>query len=901
MSSNASGNICTCCGELITQDFLYHKRLPKHIFNFYVWAYKRYRKTLKNVEGIKLTIKPLNDANLNSIEKHSKGVLQTKIAINKFIERDQEIKFKILITNDRKEEIYITSVIILDDNQSTFWEDANGNLNQPIKSKQTYDGITLTFRQSMCTYGSFKIPVAINFETTEKSNKPVFSIWRTIVVAIKDNINNVETVQIEPSPFTRKFWFGIECINPPLQRPPYRDFYPIPDELSTMFKTGFKEWPGMNISDWSKLAILKQDMSPGYVTRENFVQFFHNCLWLEEAAQELMLEQYNMENVTFEILGKELKLRVPGLAEKRPSLVPGDLISIRVHDDTIVYQGFIRIVEDQHILIKDVDTELREIVRDGVDKFDVSYQLGRLSFERAHHAIDLVVSNHLLNLLFPSRSNFIRRNNQISVEDGDLRNQNIRNNREQKTAIKNIVNCTSGNAPYIVFGPPGTGKTVTIVEAIYQILKKTSKKILVCAPANAACDMLILQLKAFCDRSVLIRLHTQTRDVSQIPEEIYAYSNIDSKKQIQRITGQEISKYRIVVSTLIFIGGYHKNSKYCPDYVFIDEAAQATEPDTCVAVSFMQANSSLVLAGDPKQLGPTVMSKVCQKYHLDKSLLRRLTEENELYNIINENTDFISMLKDNFRSHSLILQIPNKLFYEGLLRAKAVEPLNDPISKMAVYPRIPIMQNALRKFQNLNINKERKGCAIEFCAISSKEKREGRSPSYYNPMEAAMAIEYIKAIVNANIKNKVLPSEIGIVTPYIRQMYRLKQLLQQNGFKDVEVGTTEAFQGREKRVILISTVRAQHSLLRHDRKYDLGFVGHKERFNVAVTRAKSKLIIIGCPMVLGTDEKFLEFIALCEEHGSYYGAPYERRTDKKIQSINQNFQASLVKKGKKKY
>lgn len=86
-------------------------------------------------------------------------------------------------------------------------------------------------------------------------------------------------------------------------------------------------------------------------------------------------------------------------------------------------------------------------------------------------------------------------------------------NVEQKTAVINIVNCSSRSAPYIVFGPPGTGKTVTIVEAILQIKKHHKQaKILVCAPANDTCDMLALKLVKHCEKKELIRVHSENRE-----------------------------------------------------------------------------------------------------------------------------------------------------------------------------------------------------------------------------------------------------------------------------------------------------------------------------------------------------------------------------------------------------
>lgn len=92
-------------------------------------------------------------------------------------------------------------------------------------------------------------------------------------------------------------------------------------------------------------------------------------------------------------------------------------------------------------------------------------------------------------------------------------NKNIAKNNEQRVAVQNILNNSSMEAPYIVFGPPGTGKTITIVEAILQIKKFYSQsKILVCAPANDACDMLALKLTPHCSKKELIRVHSENRE-----------------------------------------------------------------------------------------------------------------------------------------------------------------------------------------------------------------------------------------------------------------------------------------------------------------------------------------------------------------------------------------------------
>jgi helicase MOV-10 len=486
-----------------------------------------------------------------------------------------------------------------------------------------------------------------------------------------------------------------------------------------------------------------------------------------------------------------------------------------------------------------------------------------------HRGVDRVVDTGMVATLFPSGRRELPTSNTFTLRDVDLFNKTIADNSEQKKAVEKILNVTH-DLPYIVFGPPGTGKTVTIVEAILQIKNRTKKKILVCAPSNSACDMLAIKLLEKCKKEELIRIHSSTRERTTITAELKGYSNMDEDDDsFTKINEQILYSHRIVVSTLTLIGRF--TNKYKPDCVFIDEAAQASEPETDIAIALVQPGKQVILAGDPEQLGP-MTTKCAEKFGLGRSLLARLME-NEVYSLDPQtrtyDPNFITMLKLNFRSHPDILHIPNLLFYDNLLEPKSTSAMRDPIVGTSIFPVI------------LNINIRREGQAIEFYSVHSKERREGSSPSYFNPFEANVVVKYVTALMRLNLPSayRVRMDQIGVVTPYKRQVHKIKDRLKHQGFEAVEVGTTESFQGREKRVIIISTVRAQHSLLLHDRKYNLGFVGHNQRFNVAVTRAISKLVVVGCPLVLARDDKWKMFMQLCEERGSYFGKPFDFDTD----------------------
>ncbi|RZC34473.1 AAA 11 domain containing protein, partial [Asbolus verrucosus] len=294
-----------------------------------------------------------------------------------------------------------------------------------------------------------------------------------------------------------------------------------------------------------------------------------------------------------------LVLEVPGLAEKRPSVIVGDLIDIRVHDDLTAYRGIVKCVNDKTIDISYVDDELVNYIKQDPNMLlDVAFTLNRLTFERMHEAVDKVACN-MLAALFPNHVD-THGLSQRNFRNIDFYNKNITNNPEQKDAVIKIVN-NAQISPYIVFGPPGTGKTITIVEAILQIKESTTKRILVCAPANSACDNIAIMLLPHCTKSELLRIHSDTRETSTLTEELKKYSNMEVEGIFTKMSVDEIMKFRIVVTTLMLIGRYRN---YKCDCVFIDEAAQASEPETNIALGLLTAGGQLILAGDPKQLGP---------------------------------------------------------------------------------------------------------------------------------------------------------------------------------------------------------------------------------------------------------------------------------------------------------
>ncbi|KAI5643201.1 AAA domain-containing protein [Phthorimaea operculella] len=238
------------------------------------------------------------------------------------------------------------------------------------------------------------------------------------------------------------------------------------------------------------------------------------------------------------------------------------------------------------------------------------------------------------------------------------------------------------------------------------------------------------------------------------------------------------------------------------------------------------------------------------------SLMERLKNTSEVY--ASNDPNYTLMLRNNFRSDPAVLRIPNDLFYHGQLRALAAV---DPLSSADI------------------LGERAQSRAIVFHGVLSKEQRMGKSPSYFNNTELEIVQKYIKALIT---KHNVRPADIGVVTPYIRQVYKIKTWLHSTLWSGlIEVGTVEAFQGKEKRVIIISTVRANCSLLAHDAKYQLGFLVDDKRFNVALTRAKAKAIVIGNPLCLEKDIKWRTYMQHCREYGTFFGYDCAQEGNKK--------------------
>jgi ATP-dependent RNA/DNA helicase IGHMBP2 len=441
----------------------------------------------------------------------------------------------------------------------------------------------------------------------------------------------------------------------------------------------------------------------------------------------------------------------------------------------------------------------------------------------------------------------------------------VKLNASQNEAMHQIVNAQD---LAIVHGPPGTGKTTTLVEAISK-LSALGQKILVCAPSNAATDHLASSL--FKSGLNVVRLGNLAKiDNDNEPLTLeFKIQNERDFKQIREIKKRSVelrrmaSKYKrsfgraeaeqrklilheaknmskeareledylvekvlenaqVIATTLIgSASNYLQQKKF--DVVFIDEAGQGIEPAVWVPILKAQ---KVVMAGDPYQLPPTVKSQEAARKGLTITLLEKAIKRH------NE----ISLLKVQYRMHQDIMAYSNAYFYNNELVA-----------------------HSSNQFHALSENE----LVLEFidtagCGYEEETGNEGES--LQNTEEAMLLERHYLSLTAAHQG----PFSMGLLSPYRGQVRRLQELF--SGVKNesiaITINTVDSFQGQERDIIYISLVRSNNAS-------EIGFLKDYRRMNVAMTRAKKKLVMIGDSATLGHDKFYADLIEMVERQGGY--------------------------------
>lgn len=613
-------------------------------------------------------------------------------------------------------------------------------------------------------------------------------------------------------------------------------------------------------------AELPADFS-SLLTTGNYRKIFQLLLWMEEAQMEVDIKNYDMVNAPLEKFGRMYSIHVPGLAESRPSVLRGDTIKIRCNRGC--FEGIVERTEQENAIIT-FPRSMNSNYINGM-RVDIRFSFKRMAMRLCHDGLDSLLKsttrhNMMKKVLFP---NYQRTEplpamiTKASLTEINFYNREL--NDQQRMAVKGVMKSVFRPAPYIIFGPPGTGKTVTLVESILQTIKSKgankSSRLLVCAPSNTATDLLMQRLSPYLLPKEMLRVLAFSRDKSSVPADVLAYSYYSDNENGFVIPPTDFLKQKQVVCVTITTAGklpYHGQLGHF-SHVFIDEAGHALEPEalSCIAKTTQAENlkdpPAIILAGDPKQLGPIVRSNEAKSFGLEKSMLERL------YHRLTENEEkdnrIMTKLVQNYRSHPKILKLASSRFYNNILI-----PKGDPFTT-----------HSLQTWEHLPDPAKRNRFPLIFHGVEGQDSREQSSPSWFNSEECQIVKKYVDLLVKQTRINKVKPEDIGIVTPYHKQVQKIKMLLRAHGYGECKVGSVEEFQGSEKRVIIISTVRSSIEYLKYDNKHQLGFVSNSKRFNVAITRAQALLIVIGNPRVLKEDPDWKSFIDYCNDGGGYVG------------------------------
>ena len=469
-------------------------------------------------------------------------------------------------------------------------------------------------------------------------------------------------------------------------------------------------------------------------------------------------------------------------------------------------------------------------------------------------------------------------------------------NYEQQKAVNTVLNETYGPIPFIISGPPGTGKTKTIVELALQLVaKQNTAHLLVCAPSNPAADTLVQRMSNHLKPSELLRINAPSRTFPEVPSNILTYCHVDDGMFALPPFG-ELMRCKVVVTTCrdaeILVRARISNRDFCyfeqelhaaiytgdspvPKQLhwtslLIDEAAQATEPEALIPLSVIappdeheipeQHLPIFVMAGDQHQLGPRTASKTSAMQTslferlLDKPMYRdhplaRSKQSGGVMRVLTQEMlpilrpPFANLIR-NYRSHPAILATPSSLFYNDTLEPEATKT------------------DSLLSWPYWN----GRGWPVLFAHNGAPDDVEQDGGGWYNVGEAQMACRYAHSFIQTGL---VQTREICIMSPFRAQVKVLRNIARAAPFSmsAVSIGPLEAFQGLESRLVILCTTRTRDRSIDQDIAKGLGVIHEPKRFNVALTRAKEGLIVIGNPDVLGKDENWRAFIDFCKRNG----------------------------------
>lgn len=635
------------------------------------------------------------------------------------------------------------------------------------------------------------------------------------------------------------------------------------------------------------------------LTLENYKHRFGLLLHLEEIQCIISFRNFDRERAHFQRDGEFLSLHVEDLAERRPSIVIGD--SIRATNpflgaDAKSFEGIVHKVLFNRVLVK-FNAGFHD--KYNGEDYRVTFYFSRFSLRKQHHSVERVLKTFGEPFLFPNKVK-MRENPQLEVilkddhmylYDDKLPWFNTTLNSIQKRAVFNILRGEAENMPYIIFGPPGTGKTVTLVETALQLVRNLpSARLLIGTPSNSSADLIT---KRIIDSNVLpqgdfIRVVSMNHvEKDMIPEDIKSFcatgdvGMTDTCKDNMIVTDSGLklrcqSKFlilhRVIISTCSTLGNFLQMD-FPPGHfthVLIDEAGQCSEPETVVPIALLRkTNGQVVLAGDPHQLPAMILDRNAAEYGLDVSLLERLLERSPYCKDLQRFPDnsgynpyVLTKLLNNYRALPSVMCVYSRLFYDNEL----ISMVSEKDSRDAL-----LLADLQKIFEHDMVVPRTHGTF--FHAILGENMQESDSPSWYNPSEARQVFLTTILLYRRNVH----PDQIGILTPYTKQVKAIRTIFINADVAMPKIGSVEEFQGQERDIMLISTVRSSKSVLQSDARLNLGFVNCRKRMNVATSRARCLMVVFGNPNLLSLDECWSQLIIYCCNNNAYFGCDLPKR------------------------
>jgi len=504
-------------------------------------------------------------------------------------------------------------------------------------------------------------------------------------------------------------------------------------------------------------------------------------------------------------------------------------------------------------------------------RFDLYRSINAGSYRKMNDALNAVIDARNTRLAhFRDISLRLRKPQSEAFDVHDSQFLDRKLNPSQKKAV---AKCLQAKDIALIHGPPGTGKTTVLIELIRQSIRKR-QSVFVTAPSNVACDNLLDRLIEAGANAVRLghparigeklRAHTfdfkiklhplaevvrdLERDLSQLFKRQKSYGEkrypgrdkarqareeISELKRQKRELKKEIVK-RVLTETEVFVGTpvsmtNREISDLAFDLLVFDEATQATEPMTWIPVARAK---KVVMAGDPCQLPPTVRSREAEQGGLGLTLFERF------YDLLG--AEYKQLIEQQYRMNEKIMGFSSQVFYKGLLTA-------DPSVKHHVLADLKGVKKTQETASSFLF--------LDTAGKGFEERLQEGSQSRYNSEEAELVLAELKKMLALGVP----PAGIAVISPYSAQARLLSSV---SPHPEIEIGSVDGFQGREKELVIVSLVRSNV-------EGDLGFLTDTRRMNVAMTRARRKLIVIGDSGTLSSIKFYKRFIQYAEKINGY--------------------------------